>query len=142
MTDMNRVFLMGNLTKDVDDDFAFTSSGVAKASLSLAINRSKKQVEQWVDDTSYFYITVWGKTAENLKPYFKKGQKIAVEGYLKQDRWEKDGKKESRISIIADNVWLAGGKSNSQNSTSVSQSESNFTNETVSDDTFADDIPF
>lgn len=110
MTDINHVILIGNLTRDVGDGYSVLSNGQAKASISIAVNRSKKSGDQWVDETSYFDITVWGKTAENLRPYFVKGQKIAVEGYLKQDRWEKDGQKFSKISVVANSVQLLGGK--------------------------------
>lgn len=110
MTDINHVILIGNLTRDVGDGYSVLSNGQAKASISIAVNRSKKSGDQWVDETSYFDITVWGKTAENLRPYFVKGQKIAVEGYLKQDRWEKDGQKFSKVSVVANSVQLLGGK--------------------------------
>lgn len=110
MTDINHVILIGNLTRDVGDGYSVLSNGQAKASISIAVNRSKKSGDQWVDETSYFDITVRGKTAENLRPYFVKGQKIAVEGYLKQDRWEKDGQKFSKVSVVANSVQLLGGK--------------------------------
>ena len=114
MTDLNHVVVIGRLTRDLGTDersFGYLPSGNARANISIAVNRSKKQGEQWVDEVSYFDITIFGKTAENLKPYLTKGKQICVEGHLKQDRWEKDGQKQSRISIIADNVQLLGGKS-------------------------------
>lgn len=63
-----------------------------------------------MDEVNYFDLTIWGKTAENLKPYLTKGKQVAVEGHLKQDRWEKDGQKFSKVSIVADNIQLLGGK--------------------------------
>ena len=116
MTDLNHVVLIGNLTRDVGDGYSVLSNGTAKASVSIAVNRSKKNGDQWVDEVSYFDITIWGKTAENLKPYLVKGQKIAVDGYLKQDRWEKDGQKFSKIQIVANSVQLLGGRSDSSQS--------------------------
>ena len=113
MTDLNKVILMGRLTRDLGTDersFSYVGNGTAKAEVSIACNRGKKQGDSWVDETSYFNITIWGKTAENLKPYLTKGKEILVIGYLNQDRWEKDGKKESRINIVADEVKLIGGK--------------------------------
>lgn len=110
MTDINHVVLIGNLTRDVGEGYSVLSNGTAKASISIAVNRSKKSGDQWVDETSYLDVTIWGKTAENLKPYLTKGQKIAVEGYLKQDRWEKDGQKFSKVSVVANSVQLLGGK--------------------------------
>lgn len=114
MTDTNHVVLIGRLTRDLGDDersFAYTASGTARANVSIAVNRSAKRGEEWVDEVSYFDITIWGKTAENLKPYLLKGKQIAVSGYLKQDRWEKDGQKFSKVGIVADSVQLLGGKS-------------------------------
>ncbi len=113
MTDTNTVVLVGRLTRDLGTDersFGYTSNGQARANVSIAVNRSRKNGEQWVDEVNYFDVTIWGKTAENLKPYLTKGKQICVEGYLKQDRWEKDGQKMSKVSVVANNVQLLGGK--------------------------------
>ena len=115
MTDTNHVVLVGRLTRDLGTDersFAYTAGGTARASVSVAVNRSVKRGEEWVDEVSYFDITIWGKTAENLKPYLTKGKQIAVSGYMKQDRWqEKDtGNSRSKVYIVADTVQLLGGK--------------------------------
>ncbi|MCF0241266.1 MAG: single-stranded DNA-binding protein [Treponema sp.] len=121
MTDINHVMLIGRLTKDLGDDersFSYIASGQARANVSIAVNRSRKNGDQWVDEVSYFDVTIWGKTAENLKPYLLKGKQIAVEGYLKQDRWEKDGQKFSKVTITANNVQLLGGKDNGGNGSS------------------------
>ena len=114
MTDLNHVVLIGRLTQDLGADersFGYIATGTARANVSIAVNRSKKNGDTWVDEVNYFNVTIWGKTAENLKPYLLKGKQICVEGHLKQDRWEKDGQKQSRITIQADNVYLMGGKS-------------------------------
>lgn len=112
MTDLNKIILIGRVTKDVGADersFGYIGNGVAKANVSIAVNRSRKNGEQWIDEVSYFDIAIFGKTAENLKPYLTKGQQIAVEGYLKQDRWEDNGQKRSKIVINAESVQLLGG---------------------------------
>ncbi len=110
MNDINQTILIGRLTKDLDDqNFAYTTGGIARANISIAVNRAKKQGDQWVDEVSYFDITLWGKTAENLKPYLVKGKQIGVTAHLRQDRWEKDGQKFSRITVVADDVQLLGG---------------------------------
>ena len=109
MTDLNRVGIIGRLTRDAE---LVNVGQTVKADLSIAVNRSRKQADgSWTDEVSFFDFTLWGKTAEGLKPYLTKGKQIAVEGHLKQDRWEKDGQKFSKVSIIADNVQLLGGKS-------------------------------
>ena len=113
MTDTNHVILVGRLTKDLGTDersFGYVANGQARANVSIAVNRSKKNGDQWIDEVNYFDVTIWGKTAENLKPYLTKGKQIVVDGYLKQDRWEKDGQKFSKVSVVANNIQLIGGR--------------------------------
>ena len=122
MTDLNKVILIGRLTQDCGNDernFQYVGNGTAKAVVSLAVNRSVKKNGNWVDEVSFINVTIWGKTAENLKQYLKKGTQICVEGYLTQDRWEKDGKKESRLNVTAESVQLLGG-GNKQNDSGCS----------------------
>ena len=107
MTDINSVVLVGRITKDVGSDersFSYVGNGTAKAVVNIAVNRGVKKGDKWEDEASFFDVVIWGKTAENLKPRLTKGTQIAVSGYLKQDRWEKDGQKQSRVQIIADLV--------------------------------------
>ena len=113
MTDTNHVVLVGRLTKDLGTDersFGYVANGQARANISIAVNRSKKNGDQWIDEVNYFDVTIWGKTAENLKPYLTKGKQIIIDGYLKQDRWEKDGQKFSKVTVVANNVQLIGGR--------------------------------
>jgi single-strand DNA-binding protein len=116
MQDLNSFNVIGRLTRDVGSDpngrdYGYLQNGTCKAEISIANNRSKKQGEQWVDDVSYFTVTIFGKMAENLKPYLTKGTQVCVSAHLHQDRWtDKEGKNQSRISIIADSVQLIGGK--------------------------------
>ena len=148
MTDLNRITIIGRLTQDLGSDersFGYVGNGQARANISIAVNRSKKKGEEWIDEVSYFNVTIWGKTAENLKPYLTKGKQICVEGYLKQDRFEKDGKKESRISIVSDNVWLLGGKSEGAgNNTTAPKFEPANNNQQAASGSgeFPEDIPF
>jgi len=128
MTDLNHVVLIGRLTRDLGTDersFGYVSNGQARANVSIAVNRSKKSGEQWVDEVSYFDVTIWGKTAENLKPYLLKGKQIAVDGYLKQDRWEKDGQTNSKVVIVANNVQLLGGRDGAQSSNNAPKFQPN-----------------
>lgn len=106
--DLNSVVLVGNLTRDAE--VTFMQSGMAVAAMSIASNRSRKSGEEWINEVSYYDISLYGKTAENLQQYLKKGQKIAVQGHLKQDRWEKEGQKYSKIRIICDAIQLVGGR--------------------------------
>ena len=118
MTDINHVLVIGRLTKDFGVDprtFFYTTGGTACAKVSIAVNRSFKQSDgQWIDEVSFFDVTIWGKTAEGLKPYLVKGKQIAVDGYLKQDRWQKDGQNFSKVNIVANSVQLVGGHDGQQ----------------------------
>jgi len=139
MTDLNKVFLIGRLTRDLGADersFGYIGNGTARANVSIAVNRSKKTDNGYTDEVNYFDVTIWGKTAENLKPYLLKGKQILVEGYLKQDRWEKDGQKQSRITIQAENVRLLGGNDNAQQSAPQSAQAQSYGSD------FPEDIPF
>lgn len=112
--DINRVILVGRVVRDLDEkSFGYVGNGLARANISIAVNRGRKQGDQWIEEVSYFDVTIWGKTAENLKPYLSKGKQICVEGFLKQDRWDdqSSGQKRSRVTIVADQVQLLGGKS-------------------------------
>ena len=111
MADLNKVILIGRTTHEIDErSFGYTTGGTARLNISIAVNRREKRNGEWADRVSYFDVTIWGKTAENIKSYLHKGKQIAVEGYLDQQRWEKDGQKYSKVCIIADNVQLLGGK--------------------------------
>ena len=147
MTDINHVVIVGRLTRDLAADekaFGYVGNGQARANISIAVNRSKKQGDQWVDESNYFDVTIWGKTAENLKPYLTKGTQICVDGYLKQDRWEKDGQKFSKISIVADNVQLLGGKKEGGSSQSSKAPASQPSQQASFDaaEGFPEDFPF
>lgn len=91
MTDLNHVVLIGRLTQDLGNDersFGYLPNGQARANVSIAVNRNKKQGDEWINEVFYFEVAIFGKTAENLKPYLLKGKQIGVDGHLKQDRWK------------------------------------------------------
>ena len=139
MTDLNSVIEIGRLTRDISErDFTYTTGGTARLNLSIAVNRSEKRNGAWQDKVSYFDATVWGKTAENIRPYLHKGKQIAIDGYLDQQRWEKDGIKYSKVVIIADSVQLLGGNE----STPQAHQPAGDYQSAGSGDDFPEDIPF
>lgn len=108
MNDMNHFAAIGRLTADAK--ISYTTNGSAIVNFSIAVNRSKKQGDEWVDDPSFFACKVFGKQGEALNPYLKKGQQVAIEGYLKQERWQdQEGVHQSRVVLCADNIQLTGG---------------------------------
>jgi single-strand DNA-binding protein len=108
--DVNSVVIVGRLVKDAE--LRMTASGLAVSSFSIASNYRKKSGEEWVDAASFVEVSMFGKSAEAVNQYLTKGKQIAVEGELRQDRWEQDGQNRSKVHIIADNVQLLGGTQN------------------------------
>jgi single-strand DNA-binding protein len=101
---INRVVLVGNLTRD--PELRHTPSGTAVCSLRLAVNtRRKDESGQWTDKPNYFDITVWGQQGENCAQYLSKGRPVAVDGRLEWREWEaQDGSKRQAVEIVADTV--------------------------------------
>ena len=99
---LNSVNIMGNLTRD--PELKYTNSGRSVCNISIANNRVYNKNGERVTEVSYFDIEVWGTVAENCSKYLTKGSGIIVEGRLKQDRWEKDGKTQSRVRIAANSI--------------------------------------
>lgn len=98
-----RVVLIGNLTRDPE--------GIADGrgcTFGLAVNQRVKRGEEWQDHASFFEVVVWGKQAENCMSYLNKGSRAAVDGALRQERWEKDGQKRSAVKVIAQTVQFLG----------------------------------
>ena len=99
---LNSVNIMGNLTRD--PEIKYTPSGKSVCSLSIANNRIYTKNGEKVTEVSYFDVEVWGVVAENCAKYLAKGHGIIVEGRLRQDRWEKEGKTQSRVRITANSI--------------------------------------
>jgi single-strand DNA-binding protein len=114
MADVNHVVIIGRLTRDAE--LKYTAAGFAISNFSVAVNRRRKNGDQWVEEANYFDVNLFGKAAESLKPYLVKGKQIAVEGELKQDRWEQDGQARSKVVISAGNIQLLGGGQGAGNS--------------------------
>lgn len=99
---LNSVNIMGNLTRD--PELKNISAGKSVCTMSIANNRVYSKNNEKVTEVSFFDVDVWGAVGENCAKYLKKGSGIIVEGRLKQDRWEKDGKTQSRVRITANSV--------------------------------------
>ena len=108
--DINKVIIVGRLTRDAEQ--SYTQGGYALLKFSLASTRRRKQGDQWVDESNFFDVTLFGSRGEAIATYMTKGKQVAVEGQLKQDRWEdkNDGSKRSKIVIIADNIQFLGSR--------------------------------
>lgn len=108
MASYNRVVLVGNLTRDVD--VRHLQSGTAVTDIGMAINDRVKRNDEWMDETTYVDVTLWGRTAEVAAEYLSKGSSVLIEGRLKLDEWEQDGQKRSKLKIIGEKMQMLGSK--------------------------------
>jgi single-strand DNA-binding protein len=107
MADINHVVLVGRLTRDAE--LKFTNAGLAIAKFSLAVNRRTKKGDTWQEEVDFF-DTVWmGKGAEAVAQYLLKGKQVGIQGELRQNRWEQEGQKRSKVEIFITNLQLLGG---------------------------------
>lgn len=109
MTDINNVVLVGRLVKDgTENQFRYVGNNTAVMNFSIAVNKSKKQADgSYASSVSFIDCTIFGKTAENMKQYFRKGGKVAIAGSLEQQTWtNKDGSKGSKLVVIVSDVQL------------------------------------
>ena len=109
-TNINRVVLTGNLTKD--PELRNTSGGTPVCSLRIASNTRRRDASgNWVDKPNYFDVTVWGAQGENCAQYLSKGRPVAVDGRLDWREWQdQSGNKRQSIDIIADSVQFLGSR--------------------------------
>ena len=110
MANINRVVLVGNLTKD--PELRHTPSGTAVCSLRIAVNsRRRDETGQWVDKPNYFDVSIFGNQAESSAQYLSKGRPVGIDGRLDWREWEaQDGSKRQAVSIIAESVQFLGGR--------------------------------
>ena len=106
MADINHVVLVGRLTRDAE--LRYASSGTAICKFSLAINRRRKQGDEWVDEANFFDVVLMGRQGEAIQRYLTRGKQVGIQGELRQDRWEQDGQKRSKVEVHAFNVQLLG----------------------------------
>ncbi len=99
---LNKVFLMGNLTRD--PELRYTASGAAVCSIGMAINRRYRNNDEWKEEVCFVDVVAWGKTGENCSQYLTKGSAVLVEGRLKLNTWEQEGQKRSKLEVVAENI--------------------------------------
>ena len=114
-TNINRVVLTGNLTRD--PELRSTGSGTPVCSLRLACNTRRRDASgEWVDKPNYFDVTVWGAQGENCATYLQKGRPVAIDGRLEWREWQDgQGNKRQAVDIIADSVQFLGSPSGDGN---------------------------
>ena len=135
MTDLNQIIVSGNMVHDIGERDIQKLGETTKLTITIANNKSVKQNGEWTTKANFFDIVLWGKMADSLKPYLVKGKSLAIVGRLDQDRWEKDGKKGSKVYITADSIKLLGGREENVDKPAMPQKEQN-------DLGFKEDIPY
>lgn len=131
--DINVVTLSGNLTRDAE--LKHTNGGMAICEFSLAVNGSKKQGDEWVNEAHFFDCTMFGRQAEAVAKYLTKGKSVVISGRLKQDRWQnKEGQNRSKVGIAVNDLKLTSGSKDDGASAPQRQASGN--------DEYSDDIPF
>src|ERR671933_2682696 len=111
MANINRVVLVGNLTRD--PELRNTPSGTAVCKLRVAVNTRQRDgaTGEWRDKPNYFDVTVWGNQGESCAQFLAKGRAVGVDGRLDWREWEaQDGSKRQAVEIIADSVQFIGGR--------------------------------
>lgn len=129
---MNIVILMGRMTRD--PELKFTSGGKAFANFSLAVQKTKDEVE-------FIDCTVWEKTAETIAEYFRKGNRILVQGRLSVSSYEQNGEKRRMTRVVANSFEFVESAGNSGNNSGYQQQQSfnNSNNKPVQNDDFDND---
>jgi single-strand DNA-binding protein len=109
MASFNRVILVGNLTRDVE--IRYTANQTAVTDIGLAVNdRRKSPSGEWVDETTYVDVTLWGRLAEIAGQYLSKGAPVLIEGRLRLHTWETDGQKRSKLRVLGERMQMLGGR--------------------------------
>ena len=146
-TNLNRVVLTGNLTRD--PELRNTPSGTSVCSLRVACNTRRKDASgEWVDKPNYFDVTVWGAQGENCATYLQKGRPVAIDGRLEWREWEdQNGNKRQSVEIIADSVQFLGSREEGNGSRFTPQSDvpadtADFAPAPAGGGSGDDDIPF
>ncbi|MBN1518845.1 MAG: single-stranded DNA-binding protein [Spirochaetales bacterium] len=155
MADLSVAVLVGRLTRDAE--LKYTNSGQAVCHFSVATSTRRKKGDQWVDEASFWDVDLWGKQGESINQYLTKGKLVAVEGTMRQDRWEQDGQPRIKVIVNANTVQLlgsgqggsqqggyqAGGREGAQGDGRGGDSRPAApAQRTAQPDEFSDDIPF
>lgn len=110
MANVNKVILIGNLTRD--PELRYTPGGTAVAEFGMAVNRNfKSQSGEQREETTFVDIVAWARQAETINQYLSKGRQVYIEGRLTYDSWQtQEGQKRSRLRVTVENFQFLGGR--------------------------------
>ena len=156
MASFNKVILIGNLTRD--PELRVTANGNSICKIGLAVNRTYMTKDgERREETTFVDVDAFGKQAEVISKYMRKGRPIMVEGRLRLDQWESDGQKRSKLAVVLENFQFLGGRDDADSGseggyeqsspparsgsseTKSADSKKDFSND---EDTLDDDVPF
>lgn len=161
MASFNKVILIGNLTRD--PELRVTANGNSICKLGLAVNRAYMTKDgERREETTFIDIDAFGKQAEIISKYMRKGRPLMVEGRLKLDQWESEGQKRSKLNVVLENFQFLGGRDDSESDSGsgyeqssppvrstppaatspAAKSENSETSFSNDEDTLDDDVPF
>lgn len=143
MANLNRVMLIGNLTRD--PELRATPKGTAICSFSLAVNRRfKSETGEDREEVTYVDIEAWGKAGENIAKYCTKGRPLFVEGRLRLDQWEDKNTKEkrSRMKVVCENFQFLGGRDSAPESAARPAAAPARAAQQKFDEKLDEDVPF
>lgn len=143
MSDTNKVIEVGRLTSD--PELKYTVGGTAVLNITIAVGKSippRSDGGEWGNKTSFFDVVMFGKTAEAKAKNLMKGRQVAVTGELEQDRWEYEGKKYSKIKIVAESIQLLAIPQNQQEGKASGVQGAGTSSSVEDSGDFEDDIPF
>lgn len=110
MPSFNRVIVVGNLTRD--PELRYVAKHTAVSDVGLAVNDRVKRNDEWVEETVFIDVTLWGRTAEVANEFLTKGSPVLIEGRLKYETWEKDGQKRSKLKLVCEHMRMLGTREN------------------------------
>lgn len=142
-TDLNSVSLVGTLIKDAE--LKTVGNGFNILTMGIANNYSQKKNDVYEQEVNFFDCRLFGKVAQALAPYMTKGTKVALCGKLRQERWEKDGKKNSKVYVFVEDIQFIGGKTGGNNNSNPAPQSSPVQSApqvTGNDEGFPEDLPF
>ncbi len=125
MSDFNSLSFFGHVVRDAE--MKVLSKGTKVTEFAVANNLSvKKEDGTYVDEASFFSLAIFDSYAEKMLPYLKKGQKVIIEGRLRQSKWEENGAKKSRLTVSVKKIQLIGGTKLENNSETDKETDSEF----------------
>ena len=137
MASLNRVLLMGNLTRDIE--VKYTANNTAVANIGLAVNRRYRSGDEYREETTFVDCEAWGRTAETMGKYLSKGRPVFIEGRLKLDEWQdKDGNRRTKLVTVVENFQFIDSRGGGGGSAETTTRSSEPTHQPVPED----EIPF